>query len=242
MTKPYFPTNSWIKPNDDGVTNVDMLAKAMCDFTDHVGSLTINKERKDLMRKSVLSLAEFINKNARKYRFCIVGGKYHTMYTPVEVEEDGTPLRKRTVLALNQEVRRGRYACNWQICKGDVGKTDEANITKTMARRRAYTKAGIAPNGVPMSTGNTYAPAIVSRDEKVNESPTRSSGGRKNKKPIEISDNTFLRVSSLSEEYCADETSCPVRQDLVETKQLEFNFNQATVTEKITHDIRNRYQ
>ncbi|MFY0656161.1 MAG: hypothetical protein JXR12_05215 [Neptunomonas phycophila] len=242
MTKPYFPTNSWIKPNADGVSNLDMVAKAMSDFEIYVGTWTVDDKQKEAALNSVLSLAEFINYNARKYRFCVVGGKYHTIYTEVQTEADGTPLRKRTVLALDQEIRRGRYACNWTICQGDAGKTDKDNRHKTISRRKAYSKAGIAPNGAPMLEARTYAPKIVSRAEKVNESPTRSSTGRKNKNPMEIAKNSFRRISSLSDEYCATETHCTVRGGLLKTQQLEFNFKDATPVDKIRQDIKNRYK
>ncbi len=240
--KPYFPTNSWIKPNADGISNVDMVAKAMADFELHVASLDdLDENQKEQMLDSVLSLAEFINENAHTYRFCIVGGKYHTIYTPVLNDKDGTPLRARTVLAFDQEIRRGRYACNWTICKGDVGKTDEANREKTYSRRKSYEKYGIAPNGAPMVTPTSYAPKVVSRKEKVNKSPTRSSTGRKNSEPMVIAKNFFRRVSNMSEEYCAEETGCHVRGGLLMTQQLEFNFEDASSVEKIQHDIRNRY-
>lgn len=240
--KPYFPTNSWIKPNADGVSNVDMVAKAMADFEIHVASLDIDEDKKQAMLDSVLSLAEFINLNARVYRFCVVGGKYHTIYTPVETDKDGTPLRARTVLAFDQEIRRGRYACNWTICKGDIGKDDNANREKTYSRRRAYEKHGVAPNGAPMVQPSTFAPKIVSRSEKVNKSDSRSSTGRKNSEPMEIAKNSFRRVSSLSDEYCAEDTGCTIRGGLLKTHQLEFNFEDASPIEKIQHDIKNRYK
>lgn len=234
-SKRYFPTNSWIKPNSYCVSNVDMLALALSDYFDYVTNLKKPTDQTSALLKSIVHIAEFINANTDKYKFCVVGGKYHAVYTPTTTEPDGTPLLKRTTLSVSQEIRRGQYACNWRICQGDVTDGDDTGtIAKTVARRKAYQRVNLTHNGLPMSPRITRLPTIVSKLDKVNESPTRCSTGQRNNDPVKTTGNTFRRLSSLATGIDESDSLCEVRNTLTTTTQ------QPSIA-AIHHDFKNRY-